>query len=83
MTPVIPPHRNRPINRSYDCYLYKLRHLPENAFLKLKQVCASPPDTQHYRILFLQQCRFDALLFFVKGIDDYIIKNTALFIEIY
>ena len=37
MTPVIPPRRSRLINRVYDRYLYKLRHLVENAFLKLKQ----------------------------------------------
>ena len=33
---VIPPKKNRRIERSYDKYLYKLRHLVENAFLRLK-----------------------------------------------
>ena len=37
MTPVIPPRRSRINSRGYDKYLYKLRHLVENAFLKLKQ----------------------------------------------
>ena len=37
MTPVIPPRRNRKEQREYDKHLYKLRHLVENAFLKLKQ----------------------------------------------
>ena len=37
MTPVIPPRRSRLFTRDYDSYLYKLRHLVENAFLKLKQ----------------------------------------------
>ena len=37
MTPVIPPRSSRLTPRDYDCYLYKLRHLVENAFLKLKQ----------------------------------------------
>ncbi len=37
MTPVIPPRRSRPCIRDYDNYLYKIRHLVENAFLKLKQ----------------------------------------------
>ena len=36
MEPVIPPKRNRKVQRSYDKDLYKLRHLVENAFLKLK-----------------------------------------------
>lgn len=37
MKPVIPPKRNRKIQRSYDKALYKLRHLVENAFLHLKR----------------------------------------------
>ena len=34
---VIPPKKNRKIQRDYDRYLYKLRHLVENAFLHLKR----------------------------------------------
>ena len=37
MTPVIPPKKNRKVLRDYDKYLYKLRHLVENAFLYLKK----------------------------------------------
>jgi transposase len=37
MKPVIPPKRNRKIQREYDKELYKLRHLVENAFLHLKR----------------------------------------------
>lgn len=37
MITVIPPKKNRLDQREYDHYLYKLRHLVENAFLKLKQ----------------------------------------------
>ena len=37
MTPVISPRRSRINSRGYDKYLYKLRHLVENAFLKMKQ----------------------------------------------
>ena len=33
---VIPPKSNRVAPRPFDRYLYKLRHLVENAFLKLK-----------------------------------------------
>jgi len=34
---VIPSKRNRKVQRDYDRYLYKLRHLVENAFLHLKR----------------------------------------------
>src|SRR5215469_9447948 len=37
MKVVIPPKRNRKIQREYDEYLYQLRHLVENAFLHLKR----------------------------------------------
>ena len=36
MNPVIPPKKNRLVQRDYDKYLYKLRHLVENAVLHLK-----------------------------------------------
>jgi transposase len=36
MQAVIPPKKNRKEQREYDKYLYRLRHLVENAFLKLK-----------------------------------------------
>ena len=38
MTVVIPPKKNRRDQRDYDKYLYKLRHLVENAVLKLKRL---------------------------------------------
>lgn len=34
---VIPPKKNRLVQRTYDEHLYKLRHLVENAFLHLKR----------------------------------------------
>ena len=37
MNVVIPPKRNRKEQREYDKYLYKIRHLVENAFLWLKR----------------------------------------------
>jgi len=37
MEVVIPPKKNRTTQRDYDKYLYKLRHLVENAFLHLKR----------------------------------------------
>ncbi len=37
MEPVIPPRKNRKESRDYDKHLYKMRHLVENAFLRLKE----------------------------------------------
>ena len=37
ITAVIPPKRNRIVQRAYDRDLYKARHLIENFFQKLKQ----------------------------------------------
>lgn len=37
MHAVIPPKKNRIVQREYDKDLYKLRHLVENAFLHLKR----------------------------------------------
>jgi len=37
MAVVIPPRKNRSVQREYDEYLYRYRHLVENAFLKLKR----------------------------------------------
>ncbi len=37
MIAVIPPKKNRKEQREYDEDVYKLRHLVDNAFLKLKQ----------------------------------------------
>ena len=37
MEVVIPPKKNRKVQRQYDRELYKLRHLVENAFLTLKR----------------------------------------------
>jgi len=37
MEPVIPPKKNRKHPRLWDCDIYQLRHLIENAFLHLKR----------------------------------------------
>ena len=34
---VIPPKKNRKVQRSYDRELYRVRHLVENTFLQLKR----------------------------------------------
>ena len=37
VSPVIPPRKSRKLLRHYDKYLYRFRHLIENAFLELKR----------------------------------------------
>jgi len=37
MISVIPPKKNRKVQREYDAYLYKFRYLVENAFMHLKR----------------------------------------------
>ena len=37
MEAVIPPKKNRKVQRDYDHHLYKFRHLVENGFLRLKE----------------------------------------------
>jgi transposase len=37
MQVVIPPKKNRKEQREYDKHLYRMRHLVENAFLKLRE----------------------------------------------
>jgi len=37
MKVVIPPRKNRKVQRKYDDILYKLRHFVENAFMYLKR----------------------------------------------
>jgi transposase len=37
MEPVIPPRKNRTQPRAYDAHLYRMRHLVETMFLRLKE----------------------------------------------
>ena len=46
MNIVIPPKKNRIIQRKYDKDLYKIRHIVENAFLHLKRWRGLQPDMQ-------------------------------------
>ena len=57
MTPVIPPKKNRKVLRDYDKYLYKLRHLVENAFLHLKKWRGIA--TRYAKNLFVYRCSTD------------------------
>ena len=69
MTPVIPPRCSRINSRDYDKYLYKLRHLVENAFLKMKHCVALLRATLKERTPFFQPCRFAVSRFGLESID--------------
>jgi transposase len=53
MEVVIPPKKNRKNLREYDKYLYRLRHLVENAFLHLKRWCGTAARYAKNRTSFL------------------------------
>jgi hypothetical protein len=55
MDPVIQPRKNRKIQRDYDKYAYRLRHLVENAFLRLSEGEGLQHATQSCAFLFLPQ----------------------------
>ncbi len=60
--PVIPPKRNRKDQRAYDKHLYKIRHLIENAFLKLKQWRAIATRYAKTSASFLAECQIAAIM---------------------
>ena len=66
MNPVIPPRSNRTNPRTYDKYLYKLRHLVENAFLYLKQWRGVATRYAKNGASFLAICQIRALVLWTK-----------------
>ncbi len=66
MNPVIPPRSNRKDPRTYDKYLYKLRHLVENAFLYLKQWRGVATRYAKNGASFLAICQIRALVLWTK-----------------
>ena len=70
LTAVIPPRCSRLTTRNYDNYLYKLRHLVENAFLKLKQWRGIATRYAKRSDSFLEQYRSVVSLFGLKSIND-------------
>lgn len=62
VTPVIPPKANRTHQRDYDKHLYKLRHLIENAFLKLKQWRSVATRYAKTTASFLAECQIAAIM---------------------
>jgi len=63
--PVIPPKSNRKEQRSYDKDLYKLRHLVENAFLKLKQFRGIATRYAKTTLSFLAECKIAAIMLWI------------------
>ena len=65
-TPVIPPKSNRKDQRDYDKDLYKLRHLVENAFLKLKQWRSIATRYAKTTASFLAECQIAAIMLWIS-----------------
>jgi len=66
VTPVIPPRRHRKDQRDYDRDLYKIRHLVENAFLKLKQWRAIATRYAKTTASFLAECQIAATMLWLR-----------------
>ena len=64
--PVIPPRSHRKDQRHYDKDLYKLRHLVENAFLKLKQWRAISTRYAKTTASFLAECQIAAIMLWIR-----------------
>jgi transposase len=70
MEVVIPPKRNRKEQRIYDKYLYKMRHLVENAFLKLKRWRGIATRYAKNTTSFLAAVQIRCIALWVLSIDD-------------
>lgn len=63
---VIPPKRNRTVQREYDKELYKARHLIENFFAKLKQYRAIATRYDKRAVNFLGAIYFAATVIWLN-----------------
>jgi len=63
---VIPPRSHRKDQRYYDNELYKLRHLVENAFLKLKQWRSVATRYAKTTASFLAECQIAAIMLWLR-----------------
>ena len=59
---VMPPKKNRKVQRFYDKDIYKVRHLVENAFLKLKRWRGVAPRYAKTTIAFVGAVQCCAIL---------------------
>ena len=63
---VIPPKKNRIVQREYDKYLYQARHLIENFFQKLKQFRAIATRYDKLAVNFLAGVKLAASCILLK-----------------
>ena len=63
---VIPPTQRRKTLRDYDTDLYRIRHLVENAFLKLKQWRGIATRYTKTTASFLAECQIAATMLWIR-----------------
>ena len=63
---VIPPKRNRKIQRAYDEHLYKLRHIVENTFLKFQAWRSIATRYAKTSASFQAECQLAAIMLWLR-----------------
>ena len=63
---VIPPKRNRKVQRAFDKYLYKLRHIIENTFLKFKAWRSIATRYAKTTASFQAKCQLAAIMLWLR-----------------
>ena len=63
---VIPPKRNRKVQRTHDEYLYKLRHIIENTFLKFKAWRSIATRYAKTTASFQAECQLAAIILWLR-----------------
>ena len=63
---VIPPKCNRKVQRRYDEYLYKLRHIIENTFLKFKAWRSIATRYAKTTASFQAECQLAAIILWLR-----------------
>ena len=63
---VIPPKRNRKVQRAFDEYLYKLRHVIENTFLKFKAWRSIATRYAKTTASFQAECQLAAIMLWLR-----------------
>jgi transposase len=66
MEAVIPPKRNRKDQRAFDEYLYKLRHIIENTFLKFKAWRSIATRYAKTTASFQAECQLAAIMLWLR-----------------
>ena len=61
-----PPKCNRKVQRRYDQYLYKLRHIMENTFLKFKAWRSIATRYAKTTASFLAECQLAAIILWLR-----------------